>query len=305
MTESIDISTIEKKEEKRIIRSISAVSFLGNALLAALKFTGGILGGSGAMISDGVHSLADVLVTLTALLGVKLSQKEADASHPYGHERFECLASLLLGLILTFIGVGIGCTGAKNIFSGQYEALAVPSVLALAAAGASILIKEGMFRYTRFYAKKINSAAFTADAWHHRTDAMSSVGSLLGIGGAMLGFPVLDSVASLAICLFILKVAYGIIKDGLIRLVDTACRREYENRLRAYIEGQSELFRVERLRTRMFGNRVYADSVISVSGNPCISEIIPVIESLQIGVKNSFPDIKEIMIELSSGDESI
>ena len=127
--------------------------------------------------------------------------------HPYGHERLECVASLLLGLILAVTGFGIGKAGIEKIIAGNYADLAVPGVIALAAAIVSILSKEGMYWYTRHYAKILNSPAFMADAWHHRSDAFSSIGSLIGIAGAMLGFPVLDSVASVVICLFILKVA--------------------------------------------------------------------------------------------------
>lgn len=185
--------------EATVIRNLSLVSVVGNVILSGFKLFAGIVGNSGAMISDAIHSFSDVLTTLIAWIGVKASKRAADLSHPYGHERMECVASLVLGLVLMATGIGVGKVGIENILSGQYETLAVPSAIALVAAIVSIVGKEAMYWYTRYYAKLINSAAFLADAWHHRSDAFSSIGSLIGIGGAMLGFPVMDSVASVVI----------------------------------------------------------------------------------------------------------
>lgn len=200
--------------ENAIIKQISLVGIIGNIILCAFKMFAGIVGKSGAMVSDAVHSLSDVFATFIAFLGVKMSKRGADKAHPYGHERMECIASMILGLILLVTGVGIGKVGLQNILSGNYETLSVPGTIALAAAIVSIVVKEAMYWYTRHYARILNSAAFMADAWHHRSDAFSSVGSLIGIGGAMLGFPVLDAVASVVICLFILKVASDILLDA-------------------------------------------------------------------------------------------
>ena len=200
--------------EKKIVARLTAVGVTGNILLVAFKLYAGIAGHSGAMVSDAVHSLSDVFATFIAFIGVKLAQKGPDRDHPYGHDRLECLASTVLGVILLATGLGIGWGGLQKIIAGHYESLAVPGGIALAAAIVSIVVKEGMFWYTRHYARKLNSSAFMADAWHHRSDALSSVGSLIGIGGAMLGVPVLEPVACVAICLCILKVAYDILKDA-------------------------------------------------------------------------------------------
>lgn len=201
-------------DENAIIKQISLVGIIGNIVLCAFKMFAGIVGKSGAMVSDAVHSLSDVFATFIAFLGVRMSKKGADKAHPYGHERIECIASLILGLVLLATGLGIGKVGLQNIFSGDYGQLTAPGMIALIAAVISIAVKEAMYWYTRHYAKILNSAAFMADAWHHRSDAFSSIGSLIGIGGAMLGFPVLDAVASVIICLFILKVAYDILLDA-------------------------------------------------------------------------------------------
>jgi cation diffusion facilitator family transporter len=283
-------------DEKAIIRNLSLVSVIGNAILSGFKMFAGIVGNSGAMISDAIHSFSDVLTTLIAWIGVKVSKRAADQSHPYGHERFECVASLVLGIVLFATGIGVGKVGIENIISGNYETLAIPSTIALVAAIISIVGKEAMYWYTRYYAKLINSSAFLADAWHHRSDAFSSIGSLIGIGGAMLGFPVMDSVASVIICIFIVKVAYDITKDAVIKMLDTSCDKDYEKKLAEEILSQEDVLGVDMLRTRMFGNKVYIDLEISVDSNKSFQEAHDVAERVHKNVEQKFSDVKHIMI---------
>lgn len=285
--------------ENAIIKNLSLISILGNTVLSGFKMFAGIYGNSGAMISDAIHSFSDVLTTLIAFLGVKVSKKEADSSHPYGHERIECVASLILGLILMTTGLGVGRIGLKNIISGDYETLAVPGTIALIAAILSIVGKEAMFWYTRYYAKLINSAAFMADAWHHRSDAFSSIGSLIGIAGAMMGFPILDSAASVIICLFIFKVAYDILKDALVKMLDTSCDEAFEKTLTDYICSQKDVICIDMLRSRMFGNKVYIDLEIEVDGDKSLREAHSVAEHVHFNVENEFPNVKHIMIHLN------
>lgn len=285
--------------ETAIIRNLSLVSVIGNAILSGFKMFAGIIGNSGAMISDAIHSFSDVLTTLIAWIGVKVSKRNADSSHPYGHERLECVASLVLGLVLMATGIGIGKVGVENILSGNYETLAIPSSIALVAAIVSIVGKEAMYWYTRYYAKLINSAAFLADAWHHRSDAFSSIGSLIGIGGAMLGFPVMDSVASVVICIFIVKVAYDISKDALVKMLDTSCGEDYEKKLAEDILAQEDVLGVDMLRSRMFGNKVYIDLEISVDGDKSLWEAHEVAERVHKNVEQQFSDVKHIMIHVN------
>lgn len=300
---STEVTSVQKNiNEPAIIRQVSLVSIIGNIALTVFKLFAGIVGHSSAMVSDSVHSLSDVVSTLIAFWGVRMSKKAADKSHPYGHERIECVASLVLGLLLMATGVGIGKVGLQTILSGQYETLAVPGAIALAAAVVSIALKEAMFWYTRHYAKLLNSAAFMADAWHHRSDAFSSIGSLLGIGGAMLGFPVLDSVASVVICLCILKVAYDILKDALTKMLDTSCGEDYERQLREYIAAQEDVIRVDVLRSRMFGNRVYVDLEIEMDGDKTLRESHAVAERIHDNVETDFPNVKHIMIHVNPAD---
>lgn len=291
--------TSQPINEKAIIRNLSLVGVIGNTILSGFKMFAGIVGNSGAMISDAIHSFSDVLATLIAWIGVKVSKRAADQSHPYGHERFECVASLVLGIVLLATGIGVGKVGIENIFSGNYETLAVPSTIALVAAIISIVSKEAMYWYTRYYAKLINSSAFLADAWHHRSDAFSSIGSLIGIGGAMLGFPVMDSVASAVICIFIVKVAYDIIKDAVIKMLDTSCDEDYEKKLTESILAQEDVLGVDMLRTRMFGNKVYIDLEISVDSNKSFQEAHDVAEHVHKNVEQQFSDVKHIMIHVN------
>lgn len=288
--------------EKTVIRNLSLVSIIGNVILSGIKLFAGIYGKSGAMISDAIHSMSDVVTTIIAFFGVKISQKTADKMHPYGHDRIECVASLLLGLILLVTGIGIGKAGVDNIIAGNYESLAVPEPIALVAAIISILGKEAMYWYTRHYAKLINSAAFMADAWHHRSDAFSSVGSLIGIGGAMLAFPIMDSIASVAICLFILKVAFDISWDALKKMLDTSCGETYEKQLTEFIEAQDKVVRVDLLRSRMFGNKVYIDLEISVDGNKPLHEAHEIAERVHENVEKNFSEVKHIMIHVNPAE---
>ncbi len=283
-------------DERKIIRRLSAVGIAGNILLVAFKLYAGIAGHSDAMVSDAIHSLSDVFATALAYIGVRISRKAPDSAHPYGHDRFECLASLSLGLILAGTGIVIGMGGVKTILSGNDSALAAPSLIALIAAVVSIIVKEAMFRYTMYYAKKLHSSAFIADAWHHRSDALSSVGSLVGIGGAMLGYPVLDSVACVIICLCILKVAYDILRDAVEKLLDTSCGSGYETELSEFIASQPGVDCLDVLHSRKFGNRIYIDAEISVDGSLSLSDAHEIAEQVHDAVEKAYPDIKHIMI---------
>ena len=286
-------------DSNQIINHISMTGIFGNILLTAFKLFAGIVGHSGAMISDAIHSMSDIFATFIAWLGVRFSAKEADASHPYGHERMECVASLILGTILLVTGAGIGYAGIEKITSGNYEELAVPGILALLAALVSIVVKEAMYWYTRHYAKILNSAAFMADAWHHRSDALSSVGSLLGISGAILGFPVLDPIASVVICLFILKVAYDILRDAMNKMLDTACNPELEANIGDYISSHQGVNRLDMLHTRMFGNMIYIDAEIAVDGELPLKDAHAIAEEVHDGVEGHFENIKHIMIHVN------
>ena len=288
-----------RQNPQTIVNRVTSIGIIGNVILSLFKFLAGIFGHSSAMVSDAIHSLSDVLATFIAWLGIKLSMQAPDREHPYGHERLECVASLLLGAILFGTGLMIGLSGLKTILAGHYDELQSPGSVALIAAVVSIATKEGMFWYTRHYAKVLNSAAFMADAWHHRSDALSSIGSLIGIGGAMLGFPILDPLASVAIAVCIIKVAYDILKDAVSKMLDTACSSEYEKKLADFISAQDGVDRLDVLHTRMFGNKIYIDAEISVDGDKSLTDAHEIAESVHTQVEKHFDNIKHIMIHVN------
>ena len=288
-------------DENRIVNRLSCVGILGNVLLAAFKLFAGILGKSGAMVSDAVHSLSDVFATLIAWIGVRLSKREEDAEHPYGHERLESVASLLLGLILAGTGVGIGWSGVRKLF-WERGSIEVPTMLPLIAAVVSIAVKEGMFQYTMHYDKKLNSAAFKADAWHHRSDALSSIGSFAGIGLAKLGLPVMDPIASLIICVLILKVAFDISRDAVSKMLDTSCDNAFEQKLRSFIGTQDGVRQIDLLRTRQFGSRIYVDLEIGVESDISLRDAHEIAERVHSAIEREYPDVKHVMIHVNPSD---
>lgn len=289
---------MEKNFEK-VAMKVSFVSITANLILSLLKFLAGILAHSAAMVSDAVHSASDVFSTIVVIIGIKLSSKDSDREHPYGHERLECVAAIVLATVLFITGLFIGYSACMNIFSGSYETLTIPGIAALLAAILSIAVKELMFWYTRFHAKQIDSAALMADAWHHRSDALSSVGALIGIIGARLGFPVLDPVASLIICFFIAKAAFDIFSDAIRKMVDESCDQETESALRNCALSEQGVLGIDLLRTRLFGNKIYVDMEISADGNLPLKDTHNIAERVHNSIEATFPKVKHIMVHVN------
>ena len=287
--------------EKTAVK-VSLVSIIGNIALSLLKLLVGIFAHSGALVSDAVHSASDVFSSIIVIIGVKLSARDSDDDHPYGHERLECVAAIILAMVLLMTGLFIGYQAVRNIISGDYANLSVPGVLAIVAAAVSIVVKELMFRYTKHYAKKLDSGALMADAWHHRSDALSSVGALIGVVGARLGLPVLDSVASLVICLFIAKAAYDIFKDAVDKMVDHSCDKETEDELWECVTQQKGVIGVDMLTTRLFGNKIYVDIEIAVDGDLTLREAHAIAERVHSTIEQRFPKVKHIMVHVNPAD---
>ena len=222
--------------DQQVAMRVSGVSIFVNVVLSLFKLLAGIIAGSGAMISDAIHSASDVASTVVVIIGVNMAGKKSDKEHQYGHERLECVSSILLAGLLMVTGVGIGISGIQKIIDGTSgKNLMVPGMLALVAAVVSLVVKEWMFWYTRAAAKKINSGALMADAWHHRSDALSSIGAFVGILGARMGYPILDPVASVVICIFIAKAAIDIFRDAIDKMVDHSCDEKTVQEMREVI----------------------------------------------------------------------
>lgn len=288
-----------EKTNKNLAVRVSVVSIIVNLALSLLKFVTGILGQSSAMISDAVHSASDVFSTFVVIIGVKMAGKKADADHPYGHERMECAAAIILAMLLAVVGAGIGASGIQKIVAGNYAELTVPGRLPLVAAVVSIAVKEWMFWYTRAAAKKVNSGALMADAWHHRSDSLSSIGSFAGILAARLGYPVMDAVASVIICLCILKVAYDIFKDGFDKMVDHSCDSETEQNIRTAALGVEGVQGIDDLKTRLFGDKIYVDMEILLDRELKLGEAHAIAEQVHNVIERDFSDCKHCMVHVN------
>lgn len=277
----------------------SIVSIVGNVFLSIFKLLAGIFGKSTAMISDSIHSISDVLSTVIVMIGLKLANKKEDEKHPYGHERMECIASLLLAIFLFVTGVGIGINGIKIILFSKHSEIITPTLLALIASFISIITKECMYWYTRSISKKIKSDALMADAWHHRSDSLSSIGSGIGIGGAMLGFKLLDSIASIIICMFIIKVSYDIFMDSVNKIVDRSCSNKFIEELTKLILKIDGVVEIDSIKTRLFGNRIYIDLEISAFENLSLKQAHEIAQNVHDNIENTYEDVKHCMVHVN------
>lgn len=288
---------------ERTATRVTSVSIIGNLILSSFKVFAGIIAHSGAMISDAVHSASDVFSSIVVIIGIHLSSKDSDKEHPYGHERLECVAAIILAAILFMTGFSIGADAVRTVVrtftTDSFEILPEPGILALIAAVISIVTKEAMFWYTRIYAIRIDSSALMADAWHHRSDALSSVGALIGIAFARLGFPIMDPIASLVICIFIVKAAYDVFRDAMTKMVDHACDNEIEEKIRDCALSQGGVLGIDELRTREFGNKIYVDIEISADGSRPLRETHAIAELVHVELEKQFPKVKHVMVHVN------
>ncbi len=289
--------------EKTAVR-VSMGSIAGNAALTVFKLFAGIAAHSAAMVSDAVHSASDVLSSIIVIIGVKIAGRGAGKDHPYGHERMECVAAIVLAVVLAFTGALIGRKALMGILSPGTDTSPIPGVLALIAAVVSIVTKEGMYRFTVHYARKLDSASLMASAWDHRSDALSSVGALIGIGGARLGYPVLEHIASVVICLFILKAALDIFREAMDKMVDHAAPSALEEEIAECALAQPQVLGVDLIRTREFGSRIYVDIEIRADGKLSLSESHAVAETVHDAIEKRFEKVKHIMVHVNPAEES-
>lgn len=287
-------------DDKTIVKTavkVSTVSIILNIILSLLKLVAGIFGKSMAMLSDAVHSLSDVFGSIIVIIGVKISKKKEDNDHQYGHDRMECLASLALGAILFLTGALLIYEGIKKIVSGT--SISTPGQIALIAAIVSIVVKEGMYWYTKINANRINSDALKAEAWHHRSDALSSIGSLIGVAGAMLGLKILDPVMGCVIGVVIIKVSYDIAKESVDKMVDKACDDDTVGALKNEVEKVSGVKELDMIKTRMFGTKIYVEIEISVDGNMILKDAHDIAEQVHDNIEKNFENVKHCTIHVN------
>lgn len=258
-----------KDERLDIGVRVSKNTIIGNFILAFIKILIGFIARSTAMLADGMHSLSDVITTIGVIIGLKLSHKEADKSHPYGHEKIESITSLFLAIVLFLVAISIGYSGIIKIINHSYV---TPGFSAIIAAIISIIVKELMYWYTIKYANQINSPSLKADAWHHRSDALSSAGALIGIAGARMGYTFLDPLVAIIIALVIIKVAFDISKQSIAQLIDEAASEEDIQVIIDRINSIDGIYEIKNLKTRQHSNKLYVDVDISVDATLTVEE---------------------------------
>lgn len=258
-------------DRERKIYRVTLMGSIVNVILLVFKFIAGILGGSAAMIADAVHSLSDFLTDIVVIAFVRISSKPEDEDHDYGHGKYETLATSIIGLALLMVGLYIFYNGARQIWDVMHGAeIEQPGLVALIAAIVSILLKEWTYRFTVSVGKKVESQAVIANAWHHRSDALSSIGTAIGIGGAILlgkGWAVLDPIAALVVSVFIVKTALGLLSTSSGELLEKSLPKEVEKKIVDIVESEPEVSEVHHLCTRRIGNNIAIEMHIRMPGD--------------------------------------
>ena len=261
--------------EKEIYR-VTIVGGIVNFILLIIKFIAGFVGHSSAMVADAAHSLSDFVTDIIVILFVRLSSKPADKSHAYGHGKYETLATAIIGFLLLGVGIGILLESANKIVDVvNGEVLEAPGMIAFVVAAISIVSKELVYQYTVFKGRSLNSQAVIANAWHHRSDAFSSIGTLVGIGFAVFGgekWRVLDPIAAIVVSAFIMKVAIEILKNSLSELLEHSLPKSKEDEIREIILSVEGVVAPHNLRTRRIGNSCAIDVHIRMDGNISLNE---------------------------------
>jgi len=304
MDEESGINIASKKNGDMYTREATRVEIIGvttNLLLFAFKLAAGILGKSGAMISDAIHTASDVFADLIAITGLQLSKKKEDKEHQYGHEKIECVFTSVLGVVLLLVGLSVGRTAATGIFkymSGDHSYIAQPGIVAIIAAIVSIVSKELLYQYVIRKARKLNSPTLKATAWHHRSDSLSSIGALIGIVGARFGITILDAVASLIICVIVVKIGIGILATSIKNLIDTSADADEEKRIMDICKTFPGVEEVVNIKTRQFGHKIYVEATIGCRNDLTLEDGHAIAESLHDKLEKEEHDIKHVFIHV-------
>ncbi|MFH0993050.1 MAG: cation diffusion facilitator family transporter [bacterium] len=296
----------DPQTEKRIIRKTTIWTTLLNFFLAVMKIIAGIVGKSTAILSDAVNSAGDVATSIAVMISGAFARKEKDADHQYGHEKYESMASVFIGVALIITAFEIGKAAVTSIYGFLFlgETIAEPGIIALVAAILTIAIKESMYIFTKRAAKSAASPALNAMAWDHRSDEFSALGVVIGIVGARLGVTILEPIASIIICFLIIRVAFKIINTGLSQVVDQAADEQTVEMIKALVLGHEGVVRIDELKTRMFGLKLYVDLEIAVAHHLSLSEAHRIAEEIHDSIEAKIPDIKHCMIHVNPDYEA-
>jgi len=291
-----------EKQRERHIYEVTITGSLVSLLLILVKFPAGIIGRSSAMIADAVHSLSDFVTDIIIIVFVRTSQKPKDEEHAYGHGKFETLATLIIGVVLLGVGVGIAWNGISSIRSViKGESLPNPGIIALIAALATIASKEILYHYTIIRGKKLNSPALIANAWHHRSDALSSIGTAIGIGGAIfLGgkWTILDPLAALIVSFFIIKIAYKLIMPCLDELLERSLPESVKKEIEEIVGDFKDVHHLHNLRTRKIGNYYAIEFHIKMDGDKTLKETHDRITEIELKLKERYGNGTYVTIHL-------
>ena len=273
---------------------ITVISILLNIGLTILKILAGILGNSTAIIADGLHSASDIITSIGILIGNKISRKPRDDEHQYGHEKAESLVSFILAAVLIGIALKIGYDGFKDLIN--INNILVPNALPLVVALISIAVKEYQYQITIRVAKKINSSSLKADAWHHRSVAFSSIAAFIGIGGAMLGFKILDPIASIIVAIVVIKVGIEILKSACDELMDSSISKEDIREIKSLIDNNKKIYGIKDFKSRKYGSIAYIDMSIFIDKSKTLEEAHDIADNLEHSIISNLNYIKEINI---------
>jgi len=287
------------KDKQKLATRAALITIISDVNLVIFKLIAGIVGRSTAMIADALHSLSDLYTTIIVIVGIRLAGRKADRNHPFGHERFECVAAILLSAVLFATGIGIGWTGLSRILSGEFDDGTIPGLIALIAAVTTIILKGIFYFYKRAVARKIESGAMMADAIHHLTDSLSSIASFAGIFFARMGFPILDPIAALVICLFIFKAAVDIFRDAIGKMTDRSACEETQEKMRNVIQSIASVDEIDALRTRLFGDKIFVEVEILVDGAMLLFEAHEIAENVHDAIEDAFPAVKHCMVHVN------
>ena len=280
---------------------VTLIGTASNLILSIIKFAGGIIGHSAAMIADATHSVSDLLTDMIVLIMLKVGQKPKDEDHPYGHGKAETLGTTVVGFIIISVGIGLAYEAWEMIQSGIAR---IPEPLAAGTALISIFIKEWLFRYTRSVGEKSNNSLLLANAWHHRSDAISSIAALVGIIGAMLGFPALDPIAATMVAFMIMKVGYELTLGGFRDLMDTALDEKDTQSIQVAIDDVSGVLKSHDLRTRKIGGEILMDVHIQVDSDLTVTEGHEVAERVRRKLIKNYPNTQDVLVHVDGYDDS-
>lgn len=283
-------------KNKNLSIKVASVTLVENLLLVIFKLIAGILSASFAMIADALHSLSDVLSTIIVMIGIKIANKKADNNHNYGHDRFECVSAIILSIMLFITGLYVGLTSVTKMISKDFPTNSNLTILALIASIVSIVVKEAMYWYTRHYAIKEKSNALMADAWHHRSDALSSIGSLIGIVGVMVGIPILDSIFGLVIAMCIVQVSITIFIDSIRKMTDEAVDSKLFLDIKNIILDTTGVEEILSIKTRKFANKIFVEVQIECSKNLEFTQAHQIADNVQTKIKENFENVKECIV---------